>query len=180
MEVKKDFEDVPLKEHDFVPSARKPHDPPHEFDHTRDHPHSDSDSTATNSSDFNWDEDEEAAKEDEVKKTKAKRGRAIYLALMRLSRPFRVFLLGFLGTALFIAPLLIVQFLFKHTSVYPHVFVWSLWVSIIWVAGCLTYLVVDAVPRAVISLVILFGGHVERLKIQLEVRGNTPTMDLIF
>ncbi|KAJ8094346.1 hypothetical protein PM082_010780 [Marasmius tenuissimus] len=165
MEVKKDLEEVPLKERDFATPPRNPHDPPHEFDNARDH---DSDSTATNSSDFNWDEDEDAANEDGTKKTKAKRGRAVYLALMRLSRPFRVFLLGFLGTALFIAPLLIVQFLFRDTSVYPHVFVWSLWVSIIWVAGCLTYLVVDAVPRMVVSLVILFGGHVERLKIQLE------------
>ncbi|KAG7093888.1 hypothetical protein E1B28_007527 [Marasmius oreades] len=134
----------------------------------RDHDHSDSDSTATNSSDFNWDEDEEDVGRAGTEKAKAKRGRAVYLAFMKLARPVRVFLLGFLGCALCIAPLLIVQFLFKETTMYPHVFMWSLWISIIWVAGCLTYVLVDGIPRMVISLVVLFGGQVERLKIQLE------------
>ncbi|KAL0574611.1 hypothetical protein V5O48_007361, partial [Marasmius crinis-equi] len=165
---KKDLEEVPLKEQDFASSPLNPHDPSHDFSRNRDHADPDSDSTATNSSDFDWDEDEEAAKDNGMKKTKAKRGRAVYLAFMKLARPFRVFLLGVLGTGLFIAPLLIVEFRFKNTSVFPHVRLWSLWASIIWVAGCLTYLVVDAIPRIVISLVILFGGQVERLKIQLE------------
>ncbi|KAI3619617.1 calcium channel [Moniliophthora roreri] len=121
---------------------------------SRDDPHhdSDSDSTATNDSDFNWDEDEDAAREEKADKTKAKRGRAAYLAFMKLARPIRVFFLGLLGTGLFIAPLLVVQFQFRDSVVYRHVYMWSLWLSIM----------------MVISLVVLFGGHVERLKIQLE------------
>ncbi|EEB94960.1 hypothetical protein MPER_06147, partial [Moniliophthora perniciosa FA553] len=112
------------------------------------HHDSDSDSTATNDSDFNWDEDEDATREQKADKTKAKRGRAIYLAFMKLARPIR--------------------FQFRDSIVYRHVYMWSLWLSIIWVASCVTYLVVDSIPRMVISLVVLFGGHVERLKIQLE------------
>ncbi|KAF9269000.1 hypothetical protein L218DRAFT_916497 [Marasmius fiardii PR-910] len=173
MEAKKgsnSLSEAPMKE----PDDAHPHSNPREpstRDYTRYHDQpggTDSDSTATNSSDFNWDEDEDNLERKGAEKAKAKRGRAIYLAFMKLARPVRVFLLGTFVAALFIAPLLIVQFLFRETSVYPHVFMWSLWVSIIWVAGCLTYLVVDSIPRMVISFVVLFGGQVERLKIQLE------------
>ncbi|KAK7061127.1 hypothetical protein VNI00_000863 [Paramarasmius palmivorus] len=121
---------------------------------------SDSDSTATNSSDFNWDEDEDVNRNKKLDAIKAKRGRAVYLAFMKLARPIRVFLLGILGTGLFIAPLLIVQFQFRDSVVYRHVYMWSLW--------DLHYMGRKLIPWMVISLVVLFGGHVERLKIQLE------------
>jgi len=126
------------------------------------------DTTSTNSSDeFNWDEDEEAASV--VLNTKAKRGRALYLAFMKLARPFRVILIGLLGAGVLISPLLVVKLKFNQSPVRAQVHVWSLWLSIIWASSCITYLVVDAIPRFVVAVIVLFGGQVERLKTQLEV-----------
>ncbi|THU99162.1 hypothetical protein K435DRAFT_828267 [Dendrothele bispora CBS 962.96] len=154
------------KEHDYAPRPNISPAPSETRDPT---PTDDTDSTdtATNSSDeFDWDEDEE--KGDQPKELKAKRGRAVYLAFMKLARPVRVLLLGILGAGILITPLLVVQLRFKSSPVRQHVHVWSFWFSVIWAAGCVTYLVVDAIPWMVISIVTLFGGHVERLKIQLE------------
>lgn len=146
-----------------------------------------SDTTATNSSDeFNWDEDD-GGPTDGALETKAKRGRAIYLMFMRLSRPFRVYwstliaekwtdtynkkviLVGLIGAAIFVAPLLVVQLKFEGNLISRQVHVWSLWLSITWAASCVTYLLVDAVPRLIIYVIVLFAGHVEQLKTQLEV-----------
>jgi hypothetical protein len=127
-----------------------------------------SDTTATNSSDeFDWDEEEEGAKVGQD--TKAKRGRALYLAFMKLARPIRVILIGLLGAGILIAPLLVVQLKFNSTHLRSQVHMWSLWLTIVWAAGCITYLVVDAIPRLVVAIIVLFGGHVERLQTQLEV-----------
>ncbi|KAJ3861518.1 Mechanosensitive ion channel-domain-containing protein [Lentinula novae-zelandiae] len=159
-----------LKEHDYAPNVPPLSTIPSSTTHT-DGAHSDTDSTdtATNSDDeFNWDEDEDPSTSKSYEKTKAKRGRAIYLAFMKLARPVRVFLLGALGAGILITPLIVVQLRFKSNPVRPQVHVWSLWLSIIWAAGCVTYLVVDAIPSLVIAFVVLFGGQVERLKIQLE------------
>ncbi|KAJ4473751.1 Mechanosensitive ion channel-domain-containing protein [Lentinula aciculospora] len=160
-----------LKEHDYAPHAPPLTTMPSSTTTHTDEVHSDTDSTdtATNSEDeFNWDEDEDPSASRSHEKTKAKRGRAIYLAFMKLARPVRVFLLGALGAGILITPLIVVQLRFKSNPVRPQVHVWSLWLSIIWAAGCVTYLVVDAIPSLVIAFVVLFGGQVERLKIQLE------------
>src|ERR1700691_1791924 len=97
------------KEHDYAPHIE-------ETQSTMDHqglPEDDggydsASDTATNSSDeFNWDEDEEVAKS--ALDTKAKRGRALYLAFMKLARPLRVILIGLLGAGVLITPLLVVE-----------------------------------------------------------------------
>jgi hypothetical protein len=133
---------------------------------------SDSDSSPTGSSDeFDWDEDEDAStkiRNDHA--VKAKRGRAAYLAFMKLARPLRVIFLCILGGGILIAPLLIVHFLFRSNPVKNHVFAWSIWFTVIWVAGCLTYVVVDAFGWVFLGLVSLFGGKTESLQMQLEVR----------
>lgn len=126
------------------------------------------DTDDTHSSDeFNWDEDDDARSVRQQKK--ARRGRAVYMACMRLARPVRVMLICFLGSGVLIAPLLVFQLRFKNSAVTPHVFAWSLWLAVVWAAACLTYAIVDMVPRLIIRFVILFGGHVERLKMQIEV-----------
>lgn len=163
------------KERDFAPHKFERQEPVHDHSHLevseddRRGNHSDaSDTTATNSSDeFNWDEDEEGAKDG--KETKAKRGRALYMAFMKLARPVRVILIGILGAGFFIAPLIVVTLKFKDNPARPQVHSWSLWLSIIWATSCLTYLVVDAIPRMIVAIIVLFGGQVERLKTQLEV-----------
>ena len=134
---------------------------------------SDSDSSPTGSSDeFDWDQEED----DSSNKTrndptiKAKRGRAAYLGFMKLARPLRVTLLCILGGGILIAPLLVVHFLFRSSPVKKHVFAWSIWLTIVWVAGCLTYVVVDAFGWVFLGLVSLFGGKTESLQMQLEVR----------
>ena len=134
---------------------------------------SDSDSTPTGSSDeFDWDKDEDDAssKARNDHTVKAKRGRAAYLAFIKLARPLRVALLCILGGGILITPLLIVQFLFRSSPAKKHVFAWSIWFTIVWVAGCLTYVVVDAFGWVFLGLVSLFGGKTESLQMQLEVR----------
>jgi hypothetical protein len=136
------------------------------------------DTSSTNTSDeFNWDDEEEQV--EAAQDTKAKRGRALYLAFMKLARPFRVILIGFLGAGILITPLLVVQLKFKSSVVRPQVHMWSLWLSIIWASSCITYLVVDAIPRLVIATIVLFGGHVERLNIQLEVCRTVLFVNLV-
>ncbi|KAF9653327.1 hypothetical protein BDM02DRAFT_3087350 [Thelephora ganbajun] len=132
---------------------------------------SDPDSSPTDSSDeFGWDKEEDNAstqiRNDHV--VKAKRGRAAYLAFMKLARPLRVTLLCILGGGILITPLLIVHFLSRSNPVKKHVFAWSIWLTIIWVAGCLTYVVVDAFEWVFLGLVSLFGGKTESLQMQLE------------
>ena len=134
---------------------------------------SDSDSSPTDSSDeFDWDkeEDDASSKGHHDHTVKAKRGRAAYLGFIRLARPLRVALLCILGGGILITPLLIVQFLFRSNPVKKHVFAWSIWLTVIWVAGCLTYVVVDASSWVFLGLVSLFGGRTESLQMQLEVR----------
>ncbi|KIM68834.1 hypothetical protein SCLCIDRAFT_897769 [Scleroderma citrinum Foug A] len=137
-----------------------------EDDSTQD---ADSDSSETNSSDeFDWDE-ELSVIEDMHEKTKARRGRALWLAFMKLARPVRTLLVGIIGTAFFITPLLVVDIRFhSNSTVRPQVRSWSLWLSITWAAACVTHLVVDAIPKAVVTVILFLGGHVERLKTQVE------------
>jgi hypothetical protein len=131
-----------------------------------------SDTTSTNSSDeFDWDEEDVASQVENTETgKKARRGRALWLAFMKLARPVRTLLIGMLGAAFFIIPWLVVELKFKDKeSVRLQVRVWSLWLSITWAASCATYLVVDAIPRTVIYIIFLLGGQVERLKTQIEV-----------
>ena len=133
----------------------------------------DSDSSPTDSSDeFDWDqeEDDTSSKTRNDPTVKAKRGRAAYLGFMKLARPLRVTLLCILGAGILIAPLLIVHFVFNSSSAKKHVFAWSIWLTIVWVAGCLTYVVVDSFGWVFLGLVSLFGGKTESLQMQLEVR----------
>jgi len=132
-----------------------------------------SDSSPTGSSDeFDWDKEEDdastRARNDPT--VKAKRGRAAYLAFMKLARPLRVTLLCILGGGILITPLIIVHFLFRSNPVKKHVFAWSIWLTVVWVAACLTYVVVDAFGWVFLGLVSLFGGKTESLQMQLEVR----------
>lgn len=143
----------------------------------------DTDCTST-SSEFDWDEDDgDQVDRSSAPSTKAKRGRAIYLAFMRLSRLLRVILLGIIGAGILITPLLVVHLTrLKNSPTRLQVHVWSLWLSIIWVAGCITTLTVDAIPRLVVGVVVLFGSGkaaIERLKVQLEVccRQSIPDND---
>lgn len=137
----------------------------------------DSDSSPTGSSDeFDWDkeEDDASTKARNDPTVKAKRGRAAYLAFMKLARPLRVTLLCILGGGILITPLIVVHFLFRSNPVKKHVFAWSIWLTIVWVAACLTYVVVDAFGWVFLGLVSLFGGKTESLQMQLEVRLFLP------
>ena len=127
----------------------------------------DTDSTATNSSDeFNWSEDEGTVKADE---THLPVRRRLWLAFGKLARPVRVFLVSLIGIAISITPHLAVNFRFPHNPAKTQVHVWSLWLTIVWATSCITYLVVDLIPRSVITVAWLFGGKIARLKVQVEV-----------
>lgn len=128
-------------------------------------------SSSTNSSDeFDWNEaDDDAQSTVKGKTTKARRGRAAWVGFMKLARPIRTLLVGVIGAGIFITPLLVFVLRFPNNVARHQVFVWSLWLSIIWAASCATYLMVDLLPRIIVKLVNLFGGHVENLKTQIEV-----------
>jgi len=153
-----------LKEQDFTPSS-SPRAPTPPFAQAQ---HYDSDTTATNSSDeFDWDESE--GQEDASDLIKARRVRWLWLQFMKLSRFIRVLLVGVIGAAILITPLLVVDLRFRENPVRLQVHVWSLWFTIIWSAACATSLAVDATPHIVLLVIRLFGGQVERLKSQIEV-----------
>ncbi|KAG2156193.1 Mechanosensitive ion channel-domain-containing protein [Suillus clintonianus] len=157
------------KEYDYARDEKG--DQSETLDQTHIEEDGDSDTTSTNSSDeFDWDEEEVASPpENSGTGKRARRGRALWLGFMKLARPVRTLLIGILGAAFFIIPLLVVELRFKDKqSVRLQVRVWSLWLSVIWAASCATYLVVDAIPRTVIYVIFLFGGQVERLKTQIE------------
>lgn len=168
------------KEHDYAPPFERMHSETSRLEHSGEHSQedvaeiegdSDTDTDATDSSDeFNWDEEEEETNEaTRLAGTKAKRGRALYLAFMKLARPVRVILLGILGAGILITPLVVVELRFKSSPARSQVHMWSLWLSIVWAASCVTYLIVDALPRLSVALIVLFGGQVERLKTEVEV-----------
>ncbi|KAF8325924.1 Mechanosensitive ion channel-domain-containing protein [Amanita rubescens] len=131
-------------------------------------PHDSESDTATNSSDeFDRDHEDEDGIEDE-KNLKAKRGRRLWLTFLKLARPIRVLLVGMLGVAILIIPLLVVNLRFRESRVKLQIYVWSLWLAVIWAASCGTYLVVDAIPLIARAAANLVGGQAERLKSQLE------------
>ncbi|KAG1752650.1 Mechanosensitive ion channel-domain-containing protein [Suillus paluster] len=125
-------------------------------DHTHVEEDGDSDTISTNSSDeFDWDEEEVTSQaENPETGKKARRGRALWLGFMKLARPVRTLLVGVLGAAFFITPLLVVELRFKDKeSVRPLAQHTCLWMP---------------VPRIAIYVIFLFGGQVERLKTQIE------------
>lgn len=133
--------------------------------------------TATDTDDeFDWDAEDEDAKSGHLPRTgaKAKRGRRLYLLFMKLSRPVRTLIVGILGGGICIAPFLIVHFRFRNNVAFGHVRAWSIWSTAIWVTSCVTYLLVDLVPRLFIGILSLFGMSIERLRTQVEVRILLP------
>lgn len=66
-----------------------------------------------------------------------------YLAFMKLARPLQVTLLCILSGGVLITPLLVIHFLFCSNLVMKHIFAWSFWLMVVWVAGHLMYVVVD-------------------------------------
>ncbi|KAF8673852.1 hypothetical protein AX14_005320 [Amanita brunnescens Koide BX004] len=123
--------------------------------------------TATNSSDeFDGDHGGEEVAEDE--NLKAKRGRRLWLAFLKLARPIRVLLVGLLGVIILIIPLLVVNLRFRESRVKLQIYVWSLWLAVIWAASCGTYFFVDAIPSIVTAAANVIGGQAERLKSQLK------------
>ncbi|KAG9317446.1 hypothetical protein JVU11DRAFT_1646 [Chiua virens] len=129
-----------------------------------------SDTSDTNTSDeFDWDEEPSFVEKETHQGKHARRGRALWLAFMKLNRPVRTLLAGLIGTAFFITPLLVVELKYQNSGgVRLQVHAWSLWLSIIWAASCATYLVVDLLPSTIVSIILLLGGQVERLKTQVE------------
>ena len=130
--------------------------------------HVESDTSTNTSDEFDW--DEEPSDLEETRRSKhARRGRALWLACMKLTRPVRTLLVAVIGTAFFITPLLVVELKYKSSGVRSQVYAWSLWLSIMWAASCVTYLVVDLLPDTIVTIILLLGGQVERLKTQVEV-----------
>ncbi|CAE6403951.1 unnamed protein product [Rhizoctonia solani] len=128
----------------------------------------DSDSTATNSSDeFDWDAAD--ADDQSIHHTKkAKRGRRLWLAFLKLARPVRTTIIALIGGGILIAPLLVVHFQFRDSPARWHAFTWSLWLSITWAAGSVTSLVIDVLPGLILRLIAVAGKPPEHLKTKIE------------
>lgn len=170
----------PIKVHDYKadPDQSQSVTLNNTFNSSHDHDYAnatqdDSDSdTATNSSDeFDWEaEDDSTSVRGMEAKQKAIRGKKLWSLFMRLARPIRTFLVALIGVGILITPLLVFQLRFHGNVAQPHVHAWSLWLAITWAAACITYIVVDLIPRFVVFIVTVFHGQVESLKTQLEVR----------
>ncbi|KAI9574687.1 Mechanosensitive ion channel-domain-containing protein [Boletus coccyginus] len=132
------------------------------------HVHVESDTSTNTSDEFDWDEEPSDLEEETRRSKHARRGRALWLACMKLTRPVRTLLVAVIGTAFFITPLLVVELKYKSSGVRSQVYAWSLWLSIMWAASCVTYLVVDLLPDTIVTIILLLGGQVERLKTQVE------------
>ncbi|TCD67602.1 hypothetical protein EIP91_012232 [Steccherinum ochraceum] len=148
----------PVDRDDLVkPTHMDPHD-------------SDSDSTATGTDDeFDWEAADDAQSTMDVGgKVKAKRGRAIWGAFMKLSRFIRTMIVGAIGAGILITPLLVFKLRFNSSPARIQAHVWSLWLTITWGAAIVTYLVVDGVPWFILHLLHLFGYSVERLQTSVE------------
>ncbi|CDS01085.1 hypothetical protein, partial [Sporisorium scitamineum] len=104
-----------------------------------------------------------------AKVTRARRGRKVYLACLRLARPVRIFLAGLIGTAICLVPFIVVTATNNTSSARAQVVVWSIWIAIIWAAGCGTFLIVDWVPPVALRLVIaVYGKAPEIVKTYIE------------
>lgn len=163
--------EVSLKAIDFADTSNLTtlHNTPEE--HHDDSENSLSD-TATNSSDEFWDD---AAKEagyvKSLDETRAKRGRRLYLAFMRLYPPIRVLLVAVLGSGILITPFLVFRLSFPHTVASPHVVAWSIWLTTSWACGAVISILIDITPRILLSLILnVVGKPPESLTTELEVR----------
>ncbi|KZT39366.1 hypothetical protein SISSUDRAFT_1045668 [Sistotremastrum suecicum HHB10207 ss-3] len=127
--------------------------------------------TVTNSSDeFDWEAEDEVAPTDLIADKKARRGRKIYQAFMRLARPLRIITIALLGAGILITPYLVFKFQFSNlTNVRPHVRAWSLWLTISWALACFTSLIVHVIPRILIRVVVaVYGKPHQNLVMQVE------------
>jgi hypothetical protein len=173
-------EEIPLpnlaepKQHDYADVDTTLRDDPREHAEDVNHHLDGASDTGTDSDtddEFDWEADEDSVSVEKHKRPlKARRGRALWNAFTRLARPLRVTLVGVLGAGVLITPLLVFELRFKSSVARPHVFAWSLWFAIIWAAACLTYIVVDLVPRLVVAIIDWVDGDMERMKMQIEVR----------
>ena len=132
-------------------------------------------SSADESEDFDWDtssendDDEDGRPRKGKQVTRAKRGRKIYLACIRLARPVRIFLTALIGTAILLVPFIVVTATNNRTPARAQVVVWSIWLAIIWAAGCGTFMVVDWLPPVALHLVIaVYGKAPEIVKTYIE------------
>jgi hypothetical protein len=137
----------------------------------KDNKDSDSDTATTSSDKFDWSEEEPSEPKPPLRAT---RGRWLWMTWMKLAKTIRVLLISIFGTAFFVTPLVVVNLRFREQPARLQVHIWSLWLTIIWAASCGTYLIVDLIPRFVVGITRLFGGRIERLKIQVEVCHSKP------
>ncbi|KAI0741441.1 Mechanosensitive ion channel-domain-containing protein [Daedaleopsis nitida] len=149
------------------------HPPTHDVDRDQtvkpDDSSADSDSTVTDSEDnFDWDAEDDAKSQLVASSIKAKRGHALYRTFSKLPKILRVLLVGLIGAGILIAPLLVVQLRFNTNKIKLQVHVWSLWLTISWAAGVITFLVVDAVPHLILVFLRLSSFKVERMRVTIE------------
>ncbi|SPO29906.1 uncharacterized protein UTRI_06184_B [Ustilago trichophora] len=133
-------------------------------------------SSADESEDFDWDtssenddDDDEGRNRKGAKVTRARRGRKIYLACLRLARPVRIFLAALIGTAICLVPFIVVTATNNKTPARGQVVVWSIWIAIIWATSCGTFLIVEWLPPVALRLVIaVYGKAPEIVKTYIE------------
>lgn len=164
-----------------LPARHDPFEPPHAPFASADalnKTHSRASSLASSvdeSDDFDWDtssddeDDHEKRTRNGAKITRAKRGRNVYLACLRLARPVRIFLAALIGTAICLVPFIVVTVTDNVSAARAQVVVWSIWIAIIWAAGCGTFLIVDWIPPLALRLIIaVYGKAPEIVKTYIE------------
>lgn len=131
--------------------------------HPRQQYEGDGDTSGDETEDFDWDTDEDndtasATGRPGDKKIRAKRGRKAWLSIMQLARPFRILVFAVLGTAIALVPFIVVATAFQNSPARSQVEVWSIWIAIIWAAGCGTFLVLDWIPPLILKVGVAFYG----------------------
>lgn len=131
---------------------------------------SDSDSGTDSSDEFDWDAEDDAHSTRQIlDDIHARRGRLLWRFFMKLSRPVRTIIIGSIGAGILIAPLLIFNFRFDSSPAILQVHAWSLWLTIAWAAGCVTFLVVDLFPPLVLFILRMTGYKIEQMVVTVEV-----------
>ncbi|KDN44132.1 hypothetical protein K437DRAFT_268882 [Tilletiaria anomala UBC 951] len=135
-------------------------------------------SSADETDDFDWDTstDEEvdevskAIGPDGRKRIRARRGRKVYLACLRLARPVRIFLFAIIATIIALVPFIVAIAAFPNAPARAQVQVWSIWVAIIIAASAGTFVFVDWIPALLMRLsVAVYGKAREVFKFYIEV-----------
>ncbi|PKI84781.1 hypothetical protein MVES1_000910 [Malassezia vespertilionis] len=111
--------------------------------------------------DFNWDTEDVSEKADpEAPTPHQKPLKRLIWWIAALPRFVRLSLIAIVGGAICIVPFIVVYTGFSDNNARPHVEVWSIWITIMWVTSVYTFLVFQWIPTLLVKAVDMVLGRV--------------------